>query len=296
MKKTRVDRYRVIAILIIICGILYFDANLFAPRLIPRLFRIGVIRRPTNILILGTDITFDKNTGEPIPATDGRTDSILLLHIDPARYKVNILSIPRDSFVAVPGYGLQKINAANVLGGINLIKETVAGLTGIKIDYFIEINPYAIVKLVDLIGGLKLYVEKDMYYVDRAQNLNINLKQGWHRLSGKEAQGFIRFRHDFMGDLGRIERQQIFLETLFRALASPANIIKSPLAIGIASKNIKTDLPLPKMIRLANFVRMIALRDVRTFTATGEESESSYAGSILLPNKPALEKIIKDNF
>ncbi|OGC34287.1 hypothetical protein A2311_01140 [candidate division WOR-1 bacterium RIFOXYB2_FULL_48_7] len=296
MKRKRADSSRLLAILIIILGIAYFYANLFIPRWIPKTIRVGTVRKPLNILVVGTDITFDKKTGEPLETVDGRTDSILILHIDPARYKINVLSIPRDSFVAVPGHGIQKINAANVLGGIDLLKKTLSELTGLKIDNYIEVNPYVVIKLVDILGGIKLYVEKDMVYTDRAQNLHINLKQGWHRLNGKETQDYLRFRHDMFGDIGRIERQQKVLQTIFVTLASPSNIVKSPLAIKTATNYVKTDLSLGQLVRLANFVRMLSGRDFHSFMAGGEPGASSFSGSIWLINKIDLETIIEENF
>lgn len=294
--RRRIDYIRILAILTIICGIFYFYANIFAPRIIPKSFRIGVTRSPTTLLVLGTDITFDATTGKPIPALDGRADSILLLKIDPLPYKINILSIPRDSFVQIPRYGWQKINAANVYGGIKLTKETIANLTGKKIDYFVEVNPYAATKLVDLLGGIIVHIEKDMYYVDRAQNLKINLKQGWRKLSGKEAQGYLRFRHDEWGDIGRIERQQKFLHTLFKSFARPTNLVKAPIALEIATRYIKTDLSLLKTIRLLNFARMLSAGDIQTFTASGEVIAAENVGSVWRLDKTALEEIIKDYF
>jgi LCP family protein required for cell wall assembly len=296
MKKQKVDYYRLLALLTVACGILYFYANIFVPHLIPKIFRIGIVRQPTTILVLGTDINFAADTGEPLSGSNSRTDTILLLRIDPVHYKVNILSIPRDSFVPIPGYGPQKINAANVFGGVDLVKATVANLTGKNVDYFVMVNPYALTKLVDLIGGINIYVDKNMYYVDRAQNLHIDLKEGWHRLSGKEAQDYIRFRHDAAGDIGRIERQQKFLQTLFLSLARPSNLIKAPVALKIATRYVKTDLSFLKIVRLANFARMLSSKDIRTFTASGEEGTSDYAGSILIPNRTELEKIVKDYF
>lgn len=296
MHKSKVDFYRLLAILIICSGILYFYTNLFIPRLIPKTFRIGTLRKPITILILGTDVNFDANTRKEIVGGEGRADTLLLLRVDPVHYKLNMLSIPRDSFVGIPGYGINKINAANVFGGIELVKKSITGLTGKNIDYYLELNPQAVIKLVDLLGGLNFQIEKDMYYVDRAQNLNIDLKQGWHKLSGVEAQDYIRFRHDAVGDIGRMERQQKFLQALLLSFAQPKDIIKAPLALGIAQKHIKTDLPLLKMIRLANFARMLSFSDIRTLSVSFESGTSDYAGSILILDKKDLERIIRDYF
>lgn len=296
MRRKRPDWLRLLALLTLLCGIAYFYANIFAPRLIPRFLRIGVTRRPTNILVLGTDITFDGRTGEPIMQTNGRTDTILLLHVDPVRYRIDLVSIPRDSFVEIAGYGWQKINAANVFGGTELIKSTVERLTGVNIDYYLKVNTFAAVKLVDLLGGIDVTIDKDMYYVDRAQNLYINLKKGEHKLSGKEAEGFIRFRHDALGDIGRIGRQQQFMEILFHSFTKPQNLVKAPVGFTLAMRYVQTDLPLLKTIRLANFARMISLREIHSFTPTAESASDPGAGSILLLDKRGLQQYIRANF
>jgi len=296
MKRNKIDFIRVLAVLTIVCAILYFYANIFAPRWIPNFLRIGSIRRPTTLLILGTDITFDAETGKPMPGSDGRTDSILLMRIDPARNQTCILSIPRDSFVEIPGHGWQKINAANVFGGVDLLKQTLTRLTGKNVDYYIKINPYATAKLVDLLGGVTVYIENDMYYVDRAQNLYIDLKKGWHKLSGKEAQGYIRFRHDIQGDIGRIGRQQKLLQIVFNSFARPTNLVKAPFVFEIATKYIETDLPLLKTIRLANFARMLSPSDVLTFTASGENGSDPVVGSIWVLDKRFLGEVLRNYF
>ena len=296
MKRRKIDYYRILAILTIICAIVYFYLNIFIPRAIPKLLRVGVVRRPYTLLIVGTDLNYSDVTGKLLTESEGRTDSILLARIDPARYQINVLSIPRDSFVMIPGKGMQKINAAHVYGGIELAEKTITELTGLTVDNYIEVNPYAASKLVDLIGGIDIFVEQNLYYNDRAGNLHINLKQGWHRLSGQEAQGYIRFRHDSEGDIGRIGRQQKFMQTLFRSFAKPTNLLKAPLALDIATQYIKTDLTLAQLIRLVNFARMLSPDDFRSFTAAGDVGMSDYAGSIWVLNRPELEKTVKTYF
>ena len=295
MPRPKVDLIRLLAVLTMILGVIYFYANLFAPGSVPGFLRIGVTRKPTTILILGTDLNFSAETGKRV-VSEGRTDSIILMRVDPIHHKITLFSLPRDSFVEIPGYGFNKLNAANVFGGIELTKKTVSALTGVHIDYYIKLDPTAVTDLVNLLGGIDINVEKDMYYVDRAQNLYINLKAGPHHLSGLEAQGYVRFRHDQIGDLGRIERQQKFLQTLFLTFAKRSNLMKAPVALIIARQHIQTDLSLSKFIRLINFARMLTHSDLLFFTAAGEDTTSPYAGSIIVPDREQIKAIVREHF
>ena len=294
MKKKKPDLLRIIALLIIILGIIYFYLNLFAPNVIAPLFRTAVIDKPINILILGTDLNFDIKTNRKITEVS-RTDTIMLLHFDPLKQRVNLLSIPRDSYVNIPGYGYTKINAAYVYGGIDLVKETLKDLTGIEVENYLLINTSATVKLIDLLGGINIEVEKNLYYNDNAQNLHINLKAGKQNLSGKQAEGYIRFRHDALGDIGRIERQQKFLKAITSKLATPSALLKAPFILGLIRKNIKTDLSLKKSIIIGNTFRMMKITAINTITVPGEPTNNQ-AGSVWMINKPELKEILRQSF
>lgn len=292
----KLNLYRLLALLVLCSGILYFYANIFLPRFIPKFFRIGAVRRPTTLLVLGTDINFSAETGQALQDSGGRTDTIMLLRVDPVNYQVHLLSIPRDSYVNIPGYGWAKINAANVYGGVSLLEKTLEQTFGIEVDNYLKINPYATMKLIDLVGGVDVLVENDMYYVDRAQGLYINLKRGWHKLNGKEAQGFMRFRHDALGDIGRIGRQQQMISIVFMSLTKPSNLLKAPLAFQLVTQYIQTNLPLLKIIRLANYARTLSSRDIITHLASGETRDDPAAGSVWVVDKRGLENILKANF
>ena len=294
MKKP--DLVRILAVLIICLAIIYFYLNLFAPRLIPSFLKIGIIRKPYNILIVGTDVTYSAETKMPLPELKGRADTILLAHVDPIKGRVNILSIPRDTYTLIPEYGIKKINAANAFGGMPLLKETVQILTQRDIDYYIEIKPTAITKMVDLLGGISLFVEKDMQYTDKAQGLDINLKKGWQKLSGKQAHDYIRFRHDIQGDIGRVDRQQKFMKALTKSIAKPSNIIRSPFVLQTALEEIETNLPTTTTIRLLNFSRMLSMNNIYTATASGEPKYIQGVGSVWMPDKPILEATIREYF
>jgi len=288
------DLLKILAALIVLCGITYFYLNIISPKYLPNFLKLAVIEKPLNILILGTDITFDSETGRSTHEV-GRTDTIMLLHYDPFNEKAFVLSVPRDTYVEIPGYRSTKINAAYVVGRIGLTKETVEKLTGVKIDRYLIVNTEGIVKIIDLLGGIKIDIEKDMYYTDKAQKLYIDLKKGERKLSGKEAEGYIRFRHDPLGDIGRIERQQHFLKALTGALSSPNAFLKSPFIFGLTQKNIKTDLSLKELILLANTFRQMKVKEIKTESIPGE-SGFNEAGSVWLINRKELSGIISRHF
>ncbi len=291
--KKKLDASRLTAIIFVLLAIIYFYVNLLTPRLIPNFLRIGIIRHPINILLMGTDMTFDSVTQKALPKINARTDTLALIHVDPIRGEIYILSIPRDTLADIPGYWPTKINAANVYGGPDLIKQTVTNLTGVQIDYFLQIRPTGLIKMVDLIGGVNIDVEKDMRYIDRAQKLDINLKAGQQKLSGKKAHEYIRFRHDAFGDIGRVERQQKFFRSLVQSLKKPSNIIKAPFAIIIALQEINTDLPLNQTIRLLNFSRMAR---IESMVASGEGRDLPVVGSVWIIDKQSLKEIIREHF
>jgi len=182
-----------------------------------------------NILVIGTDVTFG-NRRQILPIA--RADSLLLASFDPATDKINALSIPRDTRAAIPGVGVTKINAAYAFGGPGLTIRTVEDLLGVKVDFYIKLGPKSFAKLVDAIGGVEIDVEKDMKYTDNWASLRINLKKGRQVLNGTQAEGYIRFRHDALGDIGRVERQQKILMALFHKLKNPTMVMRTPQLIG----------------------------------------------------------------
>jgi len=277
-------------------AILHVYLTIFLPKWIPGPLRVGTISQPFNLLVLGVDTTYNSETKKPMPELAGRTDTIMLVHLDPIHNQFNTLSIPRDTYTTLPGFGQTKINAANVYGGTELALQAITNLTGVKINYFITFKPSFISQLVDLLGGVYLEVEKDMEYVDHAQGLNINLKKGYQKLSGKQAHDYIRYRHDLYGDLGRIERQQKFMKALGQRLSRPSNIIKAPFIIYVLSREIKTNLPLTLLIKTVNWRRMLSAGNIRSTTLPGEPTTVDGAGSVVVPDPRAIEKLRRELF
>ena len=204
--------------------------------------------RQQNILLLGVDS--NGNNSDTWKGT--RSDTIILMNIDPATHSVNAISIPRDSKVYLPDkYGVDKINAAHAYGGIDMAKQTIEKTLGVKIDKYICVHDEGVREVIDALGGIPIYVEKRMKYDDYAGHLHINLDRGNHVLCGQQAVGYLRFRHDGLGDIGRTQRQQWFLRGFLERLQNPQIISKIPQIVNISKKYIKTDMSLYELSQLA---------------------------------------------
>lgn len=246
-------------------------------------FSLPFMPRRQNILLLGVD----SNGSHTDPWTGTRSDTIVLLNIDPKTRSVNAVSIPRDSKVYLAGeYGVQKINAAHALGGIRLAKATVEEALGVKVDRYIMVSDEAVRKLVDALGGVPIYVEKRMSYDDYSGNLHVHLNKGLHVLDGKNAVGYLRFRHDGLGDIGRTQRQQWFLRGLLEKIQTPQAIAKIPEMLNIANTYIKTDLSLYEMSQYAALAKSFDISKIEVATLPGAPNKKgSVSYWILDPEK-----------
>ena len=245
-------------------------------------FPFGLKRQ--NILLLGVD---SNNDTDADIWKGTRTDTIIVVNIDPHTKSINALSIPRDSKVYLPhNAGVNKINAAHAIGGINMVKETVEKTLGIHIDRYIMFHDDAVKEIVNAMGGIDIYVEKPMHYNDYTDNLHINLTKGNHRLTGEEAAGYLRFRHDALGDIGRTQRQQWFIRSLIKELQSPKAITKMPEIITTSVKYIKTDMSVYEMSQYAALARQIDINNTVTAMLPGAPNQKGYISYwILDPEK-----------
>ncbi len=251
-------------------------------------FNMPILQHKQNILIVGVD-----SNGKNADKFKGtRSDTMILVNIDPSRHSINAISIPRDSKVYLAGdYGVQKINAAHALGGIDLTIKTVEDTLGIKIDKYVLINNEGVKKLVDALGGVPVYIEKDMYYNDYSGDLHINLSKGLHVLNGNQVEGYLRFRKDGLGDIGRTSRQQWFVKSVLEKLQSPSVIPKIPEVLNIASTYVKTNLSLYEMSHLAAALRNIDMSDVEFATLPGAPSKKGYISYWILDPEKTQEVI-----
>lgn len=226
------------------------------PDLTPSKFNFKMLSRYQNILLLGVD----SNGPNTLPFSGVRSDTIVILNIDNHSKSINAISVPRDSKVYISdGHGIQKINAAYAIGGIELTKKTIEETLGIKIHNYIVINSEGVKRLIDKIGGVPIYIDQNMNYDDYSANLHIHLKKGNYVLNGEEAEGYLRFRKDILGDIGRVHRQQKFLNAIIEKLKSPEILKQVPEALKIANLYSRTDLNLYQM---SQYVAMLSDLDL----------------------------------
>jgi LCP family protein required for cell wall assembly len=154
----------------------------------------------------------------------------------------NITQVPRDTFVESESLGVVKANALYALGGIETTRQEVGRLLSAPVDRYVKVNLDAVARIAEALGGVEVDVPKRMYYVDNSQGLYIDLYPGRQLLTGKDLEGFLRFRHDELGDLGRMDRQRLVLSEVFRKLAQPATLTRLPALLRIAGEDIRTDL------------------------------------------------------
>ncbi len=203
----------------------------------------------------------------------GRSDTLMVATLDPKKKKAALLSIPRDTRVKIRGYGFDKINSAYAYGGYELTKDTVEDLIGVHMEHHILINIKSFKKIIDAIGGVDINVEKRMYYEDVWDDdggLLIDLQPGPQHMDGNTAITYVRYR-DEEGDIGRIRRQQKFMQAVMDRITSPAIIPRIPSIIKEVISSVETDLSMKQLIEFAT-----SLKDAQK---TGLQAE-------MLPGKP----------
>ena len=181
----------------------------------------------TNWLLIGSDSREGMTAAQQAEyATGGdtgpaRTDTIMLIHIPSSGGPTEIISIPRDSYVSIPGQGKDKINAAFAIGGASLLVQTFENATGVRIDHYAEIGFGGFAGMVDAVGGIQMCLDAPLAD-DKA---GINLSAGCQTLDGKNALGFVRSRNFPNADLQRVQNQRMFLSALMSKATSITTLL-----------------------------------------------------------------------
>ncbi len=217
------------------------------------------LTHPVNILILGidNDDNFDRphlsTKSTSAQALSSCSDTMLLVRFLPDNHQINVLSIPRDTLVHLPGIRNAKIDWANLVGGAALAAQTVSQQIGdISIDRYVRLSRNGFIQIVDALGGVEVTAPKRMDYVDQTQHLNIHFLPGRQKLNGRRLEEYVRFRHDKLGDIGRVQRQQEVLKAIMQTLLQPATFGKLPQIIDVAQSNIDTDLSVEEILALVH--------------------------------------------
>lgn len=218
------------------------------------------------VLLMGAD-TRPSERGESRP----RSDTIMLLMADPTNHQASVLSIPRDLYVDIPGYGLNRVNTAYFLGGGPLAMKTVEYNFGVRVNHYALIEFDVFTTLVDEIGGIDLNVPKSIYdpsYPSQDYGYDpFYIEAGMQHLDGQTALKYVRTRHAD-SDFNRAQRQQDVLFSIRDKVLSldmlPTLVEKAPALYASLQQSIDTDLSLDQMIRLAVLAQDVPRESIRT--------------------------------
>lgn len=229
--------------------------------------------RPLNVLVMGVD---EGGT---------RTDVVILAHWEPKYQLLSLVSLPRDTRVEIPCprevaecISPDKLAHAHHYGalargrGPAVAVATVERFLGIRIDHYVVVDFAGFARAVDALGGVTLNVEKNMDYEDPYAHppLKIHLKAGTQKLNGQQALGYVRFRNDELGDIGRIQRTQKFFFALLQEVREQGLLRRLPELAGTLYPYVKTDLDTASAIALARAAQNLKPEGLRTVSLTGE--------------------------
>ena len=176
----------------------------------------------TTYLLAGSDSRADDEDFANDPTEGQRADTIMLLTVPPSG-TTSLISLPRDTYMEIPGHGWNKLNAAYSWGGPELLRNSVESLTGIEVDHYVEIGMGGLADVVDAVGGVELCLDYDVSDADS----RLEWQAGCHMADGETALAFARMRYaDPMGDIGRTQRQQQVIQSITSTVADPALAVR----------------------------------------------------------------------
>lgn len=244
--------------------------------------------KPISIALMGVD----EREGDV-----GRSDTLMVLTVNPKSKKMQIVSIPRDTKTEIIGAGKKtKINAAYAYGGVKMALDTVENFTGIDIDYYAQVNMEALSDLVDAVGGITVNNELD--WIDEGY-----YKEGYHyvkgniQLDGPKALGFVRMRHlDPNGDFGRNERQRKVLTAIIDKAASISSVSKFDDILNVLGSNVKTNMTFDEMMDIQKNYRG-ARNNIEQYevTGTGDTSTGTYYLNVSDEEKQKVHDMLSGN-
>jgi len=254
-------------------------------------------RDRVNVVFIGRDVDYDNHNR--LLNTQGRSDTLIVASIARGDKDVRLLNIPRDTYAYIPGGGHQRINAAHSLGGPEKVVETLQQSLGLRTHFWVQLKFDGFKRAIDALGGVEVDVPKDMNYDDNWANFHIHLKKGLQKLNGAQAHGFVRFRHDKLGDIGRIQRQQMLIKALARQLLTPSSFLSSPTTIGAKIKALRscvnTNMEEEQLFALALFLKSVDPESLHAEMLPGRP-QSAYWVVDKIAGAELLSTLFRDSF
>jgi len=241
--------------------------------------RAGLNRQQENQLSLGHDIS------------GNRSDTIMVLHVPANGTRPTLVSLPRDSYVRIPGHGHNKLNAAYAIGGPRLLVQTVQNATGLPINHYMGIGFGGLVSVVNDVGGVQMCLKAPM----KDPKAGLNLKAGCHVLNGDQALGFVRTRAFTTGDLQREQDQRLLIKGILAKMTS-AGTLANPFAIIPAANGAASAITIDQGTGLTQLISVaFALRNpVTTAVPVANLGASTSVGSAVTWDTAAATKFFGD--
>lgn len=229
-------------------------------------FQSEKFKNYTNVLLIGVDDGDIDDAGMPRQA-----DALMLVTVNHDTGSLEILSIPRDTYVNIPGRSTAgQIGQAYTYGGTQLTVRTAEELLKVPINHYIVVDWNTFVEVIDTLGGIDLYVENDMHYEDPYADFIIDLKKGFQHLDGVSAGKYVRYRSDDLADIGRVQRHQRILKAIYAQALHVDAIVKIPEIFDIINKNVTTSLAAFDAAKMIKYVKCVNEDSIRTQMLPGD--------------------------
>lgn len=248
-------------------------------------------KEPFSTLILGVDID---------QAGTSRSDTIILVTVNPEKESMKMISIPRDTLITLPNGNLEKINAAYTIGGPNLAKKMIEEKFDIPINFFATMDFDGLIELVDAVGGIRVNSELEFTEMNHAKpSQPVEIKKGLQYLDGAQALGYARMRKkDPRGDFGRQDRQKEVIEQILEKLVSLKTLTNLTAIMDAIQPYLSTNATSNQMIGIASSYSSV-LNNVEHLSLNGESSSEyfpHYGLTVYVwePNKESIEKVSEE--
>lgn len=304
-KKGRLKLHRLFFVLILLGGILYgafvalsalydwgyvkIQGNAAQKVTIPPQFEDPRFEKYTNILIIGVD-------DQPIQGVSeaGRyADAVMLISMNHDTKEIRCLSLPRNIKIDIPGRKAPDyLSFTYYYGGALLTVDSVSQLLQVPITQYVAFDRKALSQLVDALGGINIYVQDDMNYDDPVGGTSIHLSRGYQHLNGDLAQQYLRYRSDDLGDIGRVQRQQKFVQALFDRLMTAETLTALPSIVHIFNSSMETNINLVDISILIDLFDTLRTSDMKVQMLPGNLS----AAGEWIPDQSRIEQDMNEIF